>query len=93
LAIRRNNVDVSYPESKDGYIYQPVYDEVPLIIYIITNEYKEGIEIAQIVRTLLECKRGTYSGINITSCILNRAEEDKGRDGYFQILEFIIRCK
>lgn len=87
VVIKRMNVDVTY--TKDS----SIYDQVPVNVYCVSEDYKEGLDIANIVRKLLERINGTYSNINIDTTFLNSADEDFGIDGYVQILEFIIKCR
>lgn len=88
IVITRNNIDTQY--TKD---ISSIYDTIPVIIYVISDDYKESIDIAQIVRNSLEGIRGIYEEINIDYCILNSASEDYGIDGYIQKIEFIIKCR
>lgn len=87
VVIKRMNVDVTY--TKDS----SIYDQVQVNVYCVSEDYKEGLDIANIVRKLLERINGTYSNINIDTTFLNSADEDFGIDGYVQILEFIIKCR
>ena len=87
LVYERRNIVPSY--TKDGLLY----DEVGITINIVSADYSDGIEIANIVRSALELKSGDYSGVHIYRTELINSSEDYGVDGFIQTIDFTFKCK
>lgn len=83
----RRSVNANY--TKDGL----TYDTVGLYVNVVSDNYSECIAISDAVRSALERKVYTYSGVSILQCILSNVTEDYGVDGYITTLEFIINAK
>lgn len=75
--------------TKDGL----TYDDVSIIINIVSSDYSECITIADEVRRTLELRGGDFSGLYIYRSELINSTEDYGVDGFIQTLEFNIKCK
>lgn len=75
-----------YPQSNKDYIDESVNVE----IYIATETYKEGIELAEITRKSLEHKEGVFSEIDITDITLQDASEEFIDNTFIQNLKFKI---
>lgn len=59
-------------------------------IYIATETYKEGIEIAELVRESLEHKEGVLADIDISDIVLEDASEEFLDNTFIQNLNFKI---
>lgn len=78
IVYKRSNIIPSY--TKDFHFK----DEVIIDIICVSNDYSESVEIASIVRNILEDKRFT----DIESITLESADEDFIDDAYVQTLSF-----
>ena len=85
IVYKRTNIIPDY--TKDFHFK----DSVLLDIICVSNDYSESIEIASIVRTLLEDKRFGLQGIE--SIKLESADEDFIDDAYIQTISFNITIK
>nr|DAJ20170.1 MAG TPA: hypothetical protein [Siphoviridae sp. ctTYz13] len=65
-------------------------ESVTVEILIISDKYKEGIEIAELVRSAIEGKNGVIEGIEIEDIIMEDAYEEYVDDSFIQILNFRI---
>ena len=83
LIYRRSNVFSS--KNKD-YSNESVTVEV----LIISDKYKEGIEIAELTRSAIEGKNGVIEGIEIEDIIMEDAYEEYVDDSFIQVLNFRI---
>lgn len=61
-------------------------DVVPTCITVISNDYENSVEVAEIVRTLLECKSGNYAEFDVLNASLVDADEDYIEDLFVQKL-------
>lgn len=85
IVYKRTNIIPDY--TKDFHFK----DSVLLDIICVSNDYSESIEIASIVRNLLEDKRFGLQGIE--SIKLESADEDFIDDAYIQTISFNITIK
>lgn len=87
VVLERTNINSTY--SKDGCLI----DDVSVNIYSISNDYKESVELANLIRHRLENIRGNYSNIDINNVVMESCSESFNIDGYITTLTFTIRCK
>lgn len=73
--------------TKDRYNYQ---EKSTIEIAIASDNYSEGIELAEKIKTILEHKRGTYNDIKIGDITLVDADEDYIENTFIQRLVFEI---
>lgn len=78
IVYKRSNIIPSY--TKDFHFK----DEVIIDVICVSNDYSESVDIASIVRDILEDKRFT----GIESIKLESADEDFMDDAYIQTLSF-----
>lgn len=78
IVYKRSNIIPSY--TKDYHLK----DEVVIDIICVSNDYSESVDIASIVRDILEDKRFA----DIESIKLESADEDFVNDAYIQTLSF-----
>jgi hypothetical protein len=82
IVFSRTGLTPSY--TKDGLLESNITFE----IVCVSTDYVESLEIANIVRNLLECKCYTDDGIYIKQIILSAVNEDYLYDAYVQRLTF-----
>lgn len=82
IVFSRTGLTPSY--TKDGLLESNITFE----IVCVSTDYVESLEIANIVRNLLECKRYTDEEIYIKQIILSAVNEDYMYDAYVQRLTF-----
>lgn len=70
---------------------QPGADEVKMEILCFTDRYSEGIELAEAVRSALDCKTMESDGLRLRGCYLSDSEEAWQDDAYVQQMEFTIK--
>lgn len=75
--------------TKDG-IYQ---DNVTIEIKIVSDKYAIGVQIANIVRGLLQRQYMTFGGIEIDDVAINFANEDFTENAYIQTMQFILKIQ
>lgn len=63
-------------------------NRVDVVINIITDNYKDGIDIAEIVDTTLKNKEGTYLGVRVLNIELGEVDEDFINDNFIQRLVY-----
>ena len=80
-----SRIGIDQQSSKDS-----TDDEIRVLIQIAANNYQQSIEIAEIVRGILEHKNGTFSNLYIEDIILEDASEDWLDDSFIQNLNFNI---
>lgn len=83
LIYRRSNV---FSNKNKDYSNESVTVEV----LIISDKYKEGIEIAELTRSAIEGKNGTIEGIEIEDIIMEDSYEEYIDDSFIQVLNFRI---
>ena len=86
ILYRRATLDQA--PTKSGY---PGADTVQIEIVCYTQEYSDGIELAEAVREALETKKGVKGDQRIVSCYLTGSEEGYEDDAYVQQLVFTIK--
>jgi hypothetical protein len=84
IVFKRSSFSTEY--TKDGVLE----DSTQVDIIVASDNYSDSIEIADIVRTSLELKKGTFNNINIKECKLSSADEDYLENTYIQTLSFTI---
>ena len=85
IAFIRSSVNPNY--SKDGL----EDDDNVVEIACATDDYLEGLDIINKVRTAIELKSGVFDGVNVTECRFLSAKEFWGDDSYIQSVMFSIR--
>ena len=75
--------------SKDG-IYQ---DNVTIEIKIVSDKYATGVEIANIVRKLIQRPYVVFGDIEIDDVAINFANEDFTENAYIQTMQFILKIQ
>jgi hypothetical protein len=86
IAYKRKNVDCNY--TKDTLRGNMTIVEIS----IFTPDYLTGVNMAQQVRDILECKTGSYAGIVVSECTLtNVPPESRYNELYVQVLEFTFK--
>jgi hypothetical protein len=75
--------------TKDGLLYD--LDTVDFTI--CTNDYMEGVEMAQIIRDTFENKSINNSGITVIDGIMVDSDEGYNDDSFLQTLTFNLKTK
>jgi hypothetical protein len=57
-------------------------------IDVVSTDYSSSIDLAEQVRSALECKSGAYSGVSVTQCELTGVDENYDGNLYIQTLVF-----
>lgn len=70
---------------------QPVADTVVITIDCYTSQYLEGVELAEIVRSLLDHKSYRLGDIVLRMCTLVDSAEDWQSDAFVQSLTFQVK--
>lgn len=69
-------------------------DTVHMEVNVFTEEYEEGIEIAENVREVLECYGSReVADMLLRGCYLEASEETWGDDAYVQRLVFCVKIQ
>lgn len=79
--------------SSNPYFSKDLYSEVEEQFVIVTEKYSEGIDIAELVNTIiLQSNGNTYNGLTIDKVEQTSVEEDFNEESFVQILtyKFII---
>lgn len=84
IAYRRKGLTPAYTKTP-----HKVEDSVYIDIAIVSDKYEESLDVAVVVLSVLEKKRGLFAGIDINEILLADSEEEAG-EGYMQRLEFEI---
>lgn len=74
--------------SKDRFIYD---EDVYVEVVVASDSYQESIEIADLVKSALQFKKGLYNDITVKDILLTDADEDYTQDTFIQILTFNIK--
>lgn len=85
VVYKRISVEPSY--SKDG----PVEDLNTITIIAVSDNYSQGIDIAEIIRTELENKTGTFNEVKIIDSKVDNIDEDYIENTFIQSVTFKIR--
>ena len=59
-------------------------------VFVITDNYKESVEIAELVRVALEHKSGLIAGIDVEDIVLEDGSEEYIENSFLQNLNFKI---
>ena len=86
IIYRRSSI---VPESNKDYIGESTFIE----IFVVTDKYKEGVDIAELVRTALEHKNITYNGLVVKDIILEDGSEEFVDNAFIQNLTFKIELE
>lgn len=79
----------STPQTTKDNAYQ---DNVSIEIIIVSNNYDQSVNIAEIIRNEIECKRNIIvEGFNIADIKLVLSNETYNNDAYLQSLTFNFR--
>lgn len=79
----------STPQTTKDNAYQ---DNVSIEIIIVSNNYDQSVNIAEIIRNEIECKRNIIvEGFNIADIKLVLSDETYNNDAYLQSLTFNFR--
>lgn len=70
---------------------QPGADTVHIEVLCFTEKYKDGVEMAEAVRSALDYAQGELSGLVMRSCTLIESEEAWQDDAYVQQLVFMVK--
>jgi len=70
---------------------QPGADTVQIEVLCFTEKYKDGVEMAEAVRSALDYAQGEKDGLIMRSCILIDSEEAWQDDAYVQQLVFSVK--
>lgn len=65
-----------------------VTDSVTVDVIIADENYSRSVEIAELVRSAIEGKRGKYDTFDVNECRLSAADEDFIEDTFIQRLTF-----
>jgi hypothetical protein len=86
IIYKRTSINPSYTKDEFSGI-----DEDNVEIIIASNKYDESVEVAELVRTALEGKKGMQGTINIKNIRLIGADEDYIEDTFIQCLQYKIK--
>lgn len=70
---------------------QPVTDTSVVVVECYTADYLEGVELAELVRSLLDHKQGEAGGMRMRSCTLVDSAESWENDAFIQELTFQVK--
>lgn len=74
-------------DTKDKYNYE---ETILIEITIVTEKYKQGIELASAIKNEFEYLKGTWRNTVITSIVLTNSSEDYIGEAYTQNMTFQI---
>ncbi len=66
-------------------------DTVEMELAVYSQEYAEGLKLAELVRAMLDNKQVTSADLTMRSCVLTDAAESFDGDAYIQQLTFTIK--
>lgn len=66
-------------------------DTVTVEVACFTKDYESGVELAESVRSVLDCQQAEIEGLTMRSCTLSGGEEAYQDDAYVQKLVFTIK--
>ena len=87
VVFKRNNMTVEY--NKDGV----AHNMVDVQVIIGADTYSDSVEVAQIVRSELELKKGVYNGVKIIDSKITSVEEDYVNNSFAQSIIFSIKTE
>ncbi|MBD5370467.1 MAG: DUF3168 domain-containing protein [Bacteroides sp.] len=70
---------------------QPGADTTQIEIVCFTEQYGEGVALAEAVRAALDMRSASSGGLRMRSCMLTDSEESWQDDAYVQTLIFTVR--
>lgn len=77
----------AYPQ-KTG---QPGSDTAVIVVECYTAQYLEGVELAEVVRSLLDFKQGSVGDMRMRSCTMVDSAESWENDAFIQELTFQVK--
>ena len=87
IVFKRNNMTVEY--NKDGV----ANNMVDVQVIIGADSYSDSVEVAQIVRSELELKKGIFNGVKIIDSKIISVEEDYVNNSFAQSIIFSIKTE
>ncbi len=63
-------------------------DAVTVDVYVFSDNYKESVQVAELVRKALDCTGGIYNTFRVTECYMEDAMESFAENVYMQQLVF-----
>lgn len=63
-------------------------DAVTVDVFVFSDNYKESVQVAELVRKALDCTGGIYSTFRVTGCYMTDAMEAFSDNVYMQQLVF-----
>lgn len=63
-------------------------DTVTVDVFVFSENYKESVQVAELVRKALDCTGGIYSTFRVTECYMTDAMESFSDNVYMQQLVF-----
>lgn len=87
VVFKRNNMIVEY--NKDGV----AHNIVDVQVIIGADSYADSVEVAQLVRSELELKKGVYNGVKIIDSKITSVEEDYVNNSFAQSIIFSIKTE
>lgn len=88
IAFRRSRLTPRSSSSGGGSVSA---DTVELELAVYSQEYAEGLKIAELVRSTLDNKQVSSADLTMRSCVLTDAAESFDGDAYIQQLTFTIK--
>lgn len=70
---------------------QPGSDTAVIVVECYTAQYLEGVELAEIVRSLLDFKQGSVGDMRMRSCTMVDSAESWENDAFIQELTFQVK--
>lgn len=70
---------------------QPGSDTAVVVVECYTAQYLEGVELAEIVRSLLDFKKGTVGDMRMRACTMVDSAESWENDAFIQELTFQVK--
>ena len=67
-------------------------DTVTVEVAVFTKDYESGIELAEVVRRVLDGRQADIDGLKMRSCTLSGGDEKYQDDAYVQYLIFTIKA-
>lgn len=67
-------------------------DTVTVEVAVFTKDYESGIELAEVVRSVLDGQQAEIEGLRMRSCTLTGGDEKYQDDAYVQYLVFTIKA-
>lgn len=80
-----SRIGIDQQSSKDS-----TDDEIRVLVQVAANNYQQSVEIAELIRSILEHWTGTVNNLYIEDIILEDASEDWLDDSFIQNLNFNI---